>query len=793
MKILKYTLFFFLNTLCISAMNAQVWTSYQSQERINDLVDTGTELIMATEMGLVVMNKSTLQKGVYTKANAGLSKNHIISVEQAPNGDVWVGTENGSIERFDGTNFQDAAVPNHANFNTAQTKLFDLKIAPNGDFWCATNDGVFHKQGQNWLHYGSAELGANFFEAWDIAINNAGEVFIATRKISKFANGVWTSITGSSALENYLDSDLFISSTGDVFMSGDLSNIGRFNGTQWTTYTSPINGSEVKGFAEGTNGDIYLYTTFNGVYKLVGTTWTPQVDAQTQAAADRVTYLHIDAQNKRWLNHNIHLSVNDAGTIQSALIAPHTLETNSSRKMFMRDNGSTYFVTYSRENIAMKDAAGNWSFLPAPVLSNMSDNFTDIVVFSDTDIWLSSDQSLFQYDGTTWTEKISEPCRSMTTDSQGKIFIRSSLKIYVVTNGVVTEYNSSNSPISGPYISGHGVDANDNLWVSEGNTIIRKRTPGGVWTEYTQANHPDLNKPKGDFHFDVNGNVWVPCDAYGAIKFDGTTFTNPYTGNLSEMENYEVSSIESDATGKMYFAHQYGMTTLFNGQWRDILISDVPQTQSIASSFIEFDNAGNIWWASLRYGVFSFGAPAILPVDLTDLRAETMGEASIEISWQTASEINNDYFSIEHSTDGSNFREIAKQNGRGTTTAAQNYAHTHEKLAAGQHYYRLKQIDFDGRFEYTDIVTARIKTRKNEMSLMPNPTSGIVSLKTKNAVDKATDLQVINTQGQIVFSAVLQSGEENLTLDISDLPLGIYYLRMAVGSDLMTKRIVKTQ
>ena len=111
--------------------------------------------------------------------------------------------------------------------------------------------------------------------------------------------------------------------------------------------------------------------------------------------------------------------------------------------------------------------------------------------------------------------------------------------------------------------------------------------------------------PRGDFHFDKNGNVWVPSNGVGAIKFDGTTFTNPFIGNLNLFDNYNAFSIESDAAGKMYFAHQYGVTTLLNDEWEDLLIEDVPNENSSATAIIEFDDEGTLWWGSNRDGVFA--------------------------------------------------------------------------------------------------------------------------------------------------------------------------------------------
>lgn len=129
----------------------------------------------------------------------------------------------------------------------------------------------------------------------------------------------------------------------------------------------------------------------------------------------------------------------------------------------------------------------------------------------------------------------------------------------------------------------------------------------GTWTTYSGSDHPVLDyRPIGNFHFDAAGNVWIPGDLVGAIKFDGIAFTNPVVDHLNEIENPDVSSIESDVTGKIYFAHQYGVTTFLNGEWEDLLIEDVPNIASSSNAKIQFDNAGTLWWASNRQGVFTY-------------------------------------------------------------------------------------------------------------------------------------------------------------------------------------------
>jgi hypothetical protein len=180
-----------------------------------------------------------------------------------------------------------------------------------------------------------------------------------------------------------------------------------------------------------------------------------------------------------------------------------------------------------------------------------------------------------------------------------------------------------------------------------------------------------------------------------------------------------------------------------------------------------------------------------LSVSLVFVEAKTIHNKSIRLSWQTASEENNEYFSIEHSTDGVSFREIAQQNGYGTTSTAQNYSYVHDNLENRWHYYRLKQIDFDGKYEYSNIVNARIYNDQDDILLMPNPTTGIISIQTKTLLEKSADLQILNPQGQVVLTTTLHNGQQQQQLDISTLPNGTYYFKLLKGNGLIVKKIIK--
>ena len=235
MIIFKY----FLSTVVLVssfATNAQDWVSYQSPQQINDLVDNGTELIMATDYGLVVMNKTTLEKTTFTNRNSKLANNHISSITGAPNGDIYLSTDQ-TIGKFDGSDVNDVVIPAALTTNVNTLQFFDVEVASNGDLWIGSSEGIFHKKGQNWSKYGKTELGEFFFKVWDIEIDSKGDVFAGTQVgVHKFENNSWSHISKDDSLQGYRNAELFFSKSGDLFFGGDLTKTARYDGANWEVY-----------------------------------------------------------------------------------------------------------------------------------------------------------------------------------------------------------------------------------------------------------------------------------------------------------------------------------------------------------------------------------------------------------------------------------------------------------------------------------------------------------------------------------------------------------------------------
>lgn len=183
------------------------------------------------------------------------------------------------------------------------------------------------------------------------------------------------------------------------------------------------------------------------------------------------------------------------------------------------------------------------------------------------------------------------------------------------------------------------------------------------------------------------------------------------------------------------------------------------------------------------FGVAPTGCP-LVPVTLISFEAQSKGDDNI-LTWSTASEINNDRFEIERSLDGKNFESIGKVDGQGTSYQVQSYSFLDDEVLNGENYYRLKQVDFDGKYEYSDI--ARTNNTKSRINIYPTSASNYITIDMDE--QQVASVVVFNKMGQTIKDMTIS--EMQTRIDISDLPSGMYFVQVNAQSGKEIKRIIK--
>ena len=181
------------------------------------------------------------------------------------------------------------------------------------------------------------------------------------------------------------------------------------------------------------------------------------------------------------------------------------------------------------------------------------------------------------------------------------------------------------------------------------------------------------------------------------------------------------------------------------------------------------------------FGVVQYLSP--LPIVLLHFDAEQTIEGTVHTSWATASEINNDHFEVERSIDGNeNFKAIGNVKGFGSGTTTQNhyYSLRDQEECNGVYYYRLKQVDIDGHFTYSNTVAVRCKEKNSVVSVYPNPSNTMINVSFFEATDGNLNLEVLDMYGSVVSTDqfVVKKDLNNIEFKIEHLSNGFYYLQL---------------
>ena len=160
------------------------------------------------------------------------------------------------------------------------------------------------------------------------------------------------------------------------------------------------------------------------------------------------------------------------------------------------------------------------------------------------------------------------------------------------------------------------------------------------------------------------------------------------------------------------------------------------------------------------------------PVSLDAFDAVLSDEQTVNLAWETASEQNNDYFVVEHSVNGQHYEDIGMLEGAGTSLTPKEYAFVHEKVGNGSHYYRLRQVDYDGRMSFSEVKVVEIGGKGGAWTVYPTVTTDRLNLVAPDRKLFGEErLQILSSGG-----AVLKEVPYSNQLDVADLPQGLYYL-----------------
>jgi hypothetical protein len=214
-----------------------------------------------------------------------------------------------------------------------------------------------------------------------------------------------------------------------------------------------------------------------------------------------------------------------------------------------------------------------------------------------------------------------------------------------------------------------------------------------------------------------------------------------------------------------------------------------PNTAGTGCNFVDksFKLATKLSQLGLPNSVYSITVVP-LPVELILFMGENIG-SRIHLSWSTASEINNDYFSVERSVDGNSFSEIGKVNGHGNSSETLDYFFDDLVPFQGINYYRLNQVDYNGDFHYSKVIAIANNSDNNwQISITEDGNNILLNCQEMhNGI-----ISIIDMSGKVIKEIRIRSDKTSHVINLGNYANGIYLLRISDGTKAKAIRFVKS-
>jgi len=822
------------------------WRNYLNSETVHAIAEEGNVLWIATQAGLTKLNKTGYEKEFFNKgnsflptntlfdikvdnsgykwtatlkglvkfkenewtlydsANSGIPHNDVRTIAIDISGNIWVGTNGGGIGKYDGNTWE---VFNTTNSDLPSDFINDLEFE-NTILWIGTNSGLVKKKEGTWTTYNSSNSG--------LTINN-----VITVKVDAFGNK-W--VGGKQSF--------YQNPEGGVF---------KFNGVSWQNYMPSKNSRSYNSvysieIDRQNNKWIaanYYDPPYGGGIFIIDSSNSFIQPLNVNLPFNWTNVIHIDRMDVKWIGTDYGFVKFDQAAEQ-VNISNSMLGQNHILKLSIDEENNKYFSSFgdiplSGEIIPpgffsiLDNSNLTWKYfgyLNSPFLFGVN----SISFSSSNNVYVSkyhgfSNDLLYRYDGSTFNS-INVP---QTQYNEIEYLWMDTDKLWAYFSGDRLFNYANNNWVELSGFPGYGINGmvktGDIYWFASGNALIKYEN--NIWQSYTPANSGLPHNYVASVAADAQNNIWAGTTD-GLAKFDGTDWTI-YNSANSPLLSDKISSLVFDKNGKLYIGTDNGLYKKDGENWSyfNSFNSGLPNGFfSLHGYYINdnkinalaVDTANNIWIAT-NGGVGVYDEDGIpLPVELFSFSADvTYNE--IHLNWITATETNNHGFEVGKYK-GQSSKDKAKEEvwetvgfveGSGTTTEKQFYSFVDNNVEPGKYLYRLKQIDFDGSYEYSNEIEVEIGLPDNFELYQnyPNPFNpttkirySIPSLALRERVSEGrvrVSLKVYDVLGNEIATLVNEEkppGNYEVEFNAKGLASGVYFYRLTAGSFIQTKKMI---
>ncbi|NLA24362.1 MAG: T9SS type A sorting domain-containing protein [Bacteroidales bacterium] len=290
---------------------------------------------------------------------------------------------------------------------------------------------------------------------------------------------------------------------------------------------------------------------------------------------------------------------------------------------------------------------------------------------------------------------------------------------------------------------------------------------------------------------------WISSREYWNVNTSGdiSQIKLEWTENQHNIGETCIHDICPNGNVNLFSFDDLTVVAYHNNKWRDLGVSSHSGNHDNGSIT---SNLGLPTGAKSGTYIVSLGSLNIdvtLPVELINFSANSI-DNNVELFWETASEVNNEGFIIEHATSNYLFNEIGFVAGNGNSSFTNSYNLLHDNPAKGINYYRLKQIDFDGNYEYSNVIAVSFSESLNNESISyfidENQTLHIDTyLKESNYLN----LHIYDSHGRLVYEESKANQDEyfKYRISLNYLKAGMYYFILSNEESLISNKFIMTE
>jgi len=342
-------------------------------------------------------------------------------------------------------------------------------------------------------------------------------------------------------------------------------------------------------------------------------------------------------------------------------------------------------------------------------------------------------------------------------------------------------------------------------WVDSGAPIgdlVARSYPGGGWTGATTLT---LVSPAGEDEFSVSTMTGTPT---GVHIYGVTEVPNVICGatGLGSNDRYFGVFIVNGTAPTYTVNYDYSNNPYVNG-FNEANLDMVQRTDNSATTCVS--------WSALnatlnmpgdfleetdlsgRNEIIITSETTPLPIELISFEANA-NEDKVDLSWVTAAEIQNDFFTVERSVDGKNWEEVVRANGKGNSSEVNNYFETDYEPLTGVSYYRLKQTDFNGDYTYSTVIPVKFDNSSSGngiINLFPSPASvgEFVNIEFDNIFESEMLVVLRDINGREFYSKVIVEIEDGKLVAVpieKHIPAGVYLVTATSENQMYSQKLI---